>query len=135
MAWLSATPKEAKQSRRDTYHEDSPYREMIELSKYETYLVELWHEVGTIGNSGSGMMPLPWSEITAWANRFFGDALEDYELHMIREMSQHYCWEYSEASEPSRPCPKEIILEEVDAEAESKALGDALMSMFGKQST
>ncbi len=55
----------------------------------------------------------------------------DYELDMVMQLSREYCNEYHEATDPSRPCPKEIILEEVDGLEESTALGNALIAMFG----
>lgn len=138
------------------YAEGSPFLTPIELNEYESYLVGLWHEAGTVGQGGMGLAPLTWQEIVAWSDRFFTEesvewvqspsrrwmplllyvpTLSDWELQTIRAMSQEYCAEASENS-PSRPCPKEVVIEHVskeDAYSESMKLKEALLEMFGKK--
>ena len=105
-----------------------------------------------------GVAPLVWTEIIAWADRFYSEqyiqwvvqrigkrkpvrtpiiikqsTLEDYELEILMQLSREYCDEYHSATDPQRPCPKEIFLDEVDGEAESNALGEGLKSLFGIQ--
>lgn len=130
---------------------------MIELDYYEAYLIQLWHEAGTVSQTGMGIAPLTWAEITAWADRFFTEevvqwvksptkrwvpilvkeqALKDYELQIIRMLSQEYSSEYSMGSEQDRACPKEIVIEDItkeDAEANSNEMAERLLEMFGKK--
>ena len=133
------------------YQEGSPYLELIGLDEYEKHLVNLWYEAGAVGTSGMGVGALTWSELTVWADRFFSETyvewvksptrrwmpitvkqytLLDYELHIIKFLSQEYASEYSQ-NDPKRPCPKEIDVGQVDGVAESTAMGNAFISMFG----
>ena len=100
-----------------------------------------------------GATALPWSEIVAWAESHHSEylvewikdpvgnyhpittkhcSLADYELDCIWQMSAEYAAELSDNS-PTKSCPKEIVIEEIDSLAESTALGEALMQMFGKK--
>ena len=124
------------------------------LSQYEDYLVTLWREVGTVTQNGMGITPLAWTEIISWAEKFHKDSwieyieiddgmwqphvvtgsyLLDYELDILMMMSRDYVWESHTATEKNAECPIVIDLDEVDGEAESKAMGDALIAMFGNQ--
>lgn len=61
--------------------------------------------------------------------------LLDWELQMIRKMSQEYVSEYFQ-TDPSRPCPKEIILDDItedDKLANANSFEAALKSMFGAE--
>lgn len=134
------------------YVEGSPYLELCELTEYEKYLVSLWYESGAVSTNGMGVGALTWAELTCWADRFFSETyvewvksptrrwmpialkqhtLLDYELHIIKFLSQEYASEYSAASDPKRQCPKEIDIEQVDGKAESVAMGNAFISLFG----
>lgn len=134
------------------YVEGSPYLDLPYLDPYESQLVSYWYEVGTVSQAGMGLAPLTWQELTAWADRMFSEdvvewvksptkrwmpiitkqhTLLDYELQIIRQLSQEYCSEYSQASSPSRPCPKELSVAEVDSLANSTAMGNAFLEMFG----
>lgn len=165
MAWLNATPEKAECPRRETYTEGSPYLELPLLSEYEQSLVGYWFEAGTVEQTGSGLTSLSWQEIVAWANQFYKQpyvefvehprhsnrhkrtytpvvidqcALLDWELQMIKKLSQEYAAEYSQASSPSRECPKVIFLDEVsedDALANANAMADAFKTMFGSDSS
>jgi len=129
---------------------------MAPLSTYERWLAEIWHEVGTVGSGGMGITAISWEEIKAWAELFFKEeyiewvksptnrwmpvvmthtTLSDWELQTIRFLSSEYCSEASENA-PNRPCPKEIILEDIskdEAYAESMRLKESLLEMFGKK--
>jgi len=140
--------------------EGTAYLEPPELDDYEQHLVKLWREVGSVSQSGMGVAPLLWSEVIAWADRFYTEqyvewldsvtkdgegnvisvtkvphilkqnTLVDYELEIIMQLSREYCGEYHSASEPDAPCPKEIFLDEVDALAESTAFGEDFLAKF-----
>ena len=58
-------------------------------------------------------------------------SLEDYELEIIMQLSREYCSEYAEASDPARPCPREIFLDEVDGLENSNAILEGFMSLWG----
>lgn len=126
-------------------------------------MLALWTEAGTVSQGAGGILSLEWESITAWANHFYSEnyvewvehpkqskrhksvytpllltqcTLLDSELQLIRKLSQEYCAEYSNASDPSWPCPKTIDREEITedaAMANADALGEALKRMFGKQ--
>lgn len=139
------------------YSEDSPYKQLPFLSQYEQLLVEYWHEIGFVSQTTGGITALSWNEIVTWANQFYSETvteyiddgcgvfipqaiqectLLDYELKLIRQLSLEYSSEYSAATVPSRPCPKEIDLDALSEEvklAESNALGQALLELFGKK--
>lgn len=60
--------------------------------------------------------------------------LLDWELQMIKRMSQEYVHEYSQ-TDPSRPCPKEIIFDDITEDAKlanANSFETAFKSMFGK---
>lgn len=57
--------------------------------------------------------------------------LEDYELEIIMQLSREYCDEYHSATDPSRPCPKEIFLDEVDNMAEADAMLAGFKALLG----
>lgn len=59
--------------------------------------------------------------------------LTDWELQMIKRLSQEYVAEYFNNAVDA-PCPKEIYIEDLSVEEKldnSKALGDSLKAMFG----
>ena len=63
-------------------------------------------------------------------------SLEDYELEIIMQLSREYCAEYSEATDPLRPCPREIFLDEVtkeEAVENANAIQDMFMKNWGRQ--
>lgn len=151
LAWLSVTPEKAEKPRRESYHEDSPYLQLISLTDYELHLVGLWQEAGSVGQGAGGLTPLAWSEVVSWSDKFYSEeslewvqsptkrwmpvvsktsTLLDYELKIVRDLSQEYCSEYADTSS-HRECPKYVEADEVDSLMESTAMGDALMSMFG----
>lgn len=96
-----------------------------------------------------GVAPLVWTEIISWANQFYYEdivqwvgehpvvqrrcVLEDYELEIIMQLSREYCAEYGEATDPQRPCPREIFLDEVDAEANADAILEGFKQLFNVQ--
>lgn len=159
-AWLNATPKDTEKPRRETYTQGSPYLEMAILSSYEQHILELWYKAGTVTQGANGIVPLPWDEIIAWANKFHSETyiqwvehprhskrhkvayspvvhtectLLDFELELIRRLSQEYCSGYAAAYEDI-PCPKEVVLEDLSDEAklENAEAMKAGFSMFKK---
>ena len=118
-------------------------------------------QVGTVQQTSGGLVSLDWQEIIAWANHFHKEvvvemiehprhslrhkrqytpvviercSLVDWELEQIKKLSQEYSAEYSQASDPSRECPKPIFLDEVseeDALANANAMAEAF-KMFSQ---
>lgn len=155
-AWLNAVPDGQKgdpKPRRSQFPEGSAYLDPPHLSSYEEHLVGLWREAGTISQKGMGIGALDWDVLIAWAERFYSDSfiewvknpdnkrhkpipliikyctLPDIDLQIIRQMSQEYVWMSHEATLPNYPCPKEILTEEVDAEANAEDIYDGLKSL------
>lgn len=143
---MNATPREQDKTRRETVSE--AHQELVYLDEYEQHLIKLWREVGSVSQGGMGVAPLVWTEIIAWADKFYFEdvvqmisgypvvirkcVLEDYELEIIMQLSREYCSEYAEAVDPQRPCPKEIFLDEVNALENSNAILETFRSFWGK---
>ena len=134
LAWLNATPEGSKKSRRESYSEGgdgSPFLILPELDSAE-YLVQYWHEAGTVGQGAAGPIALSWQEIRAWRqeNQY---TLSLFEIAAIRRLSDEYVGEYYSASDKSRPAPYQgVTLEDIDRTAiNNKVKG--IMSMFKKQ--
>lgn len=70
MGWLNVTPEKQDKPRREQYTEGSPQLDLPFLSSYEQTLVGYWIETGQVTSLGTGLSPLTWTEIDAWANRF-----------------------------------------------------------------
>jgi len=145
------------------YVEGHPEAVMIPLTRYERHLLELWYECGTIAQGANGLMPLDWNQIESWANQFYSETyiewvehprhsnrhkrlytpipikqctLLDSELKLIRRLSQEYSSEYSLASDPLRPCPKDVsdeVVPEIVAEANAENMLEGFQALFGKQ--
>lgn len=155
-AWLNATPdgqKDNPQPRRTKYAEGSPYLSPPDLNSYEEYLVSLWREAGTASQKGMGIDVLEWSELIAWAERFYSETiiewvknpdnkrhkpvpilikyctLPDVDLQIIRQMSQEYCWMAHEATDPKCECPKEVRVEDDDPERNAEDMLAALRQL------
>ncbi len=136
---------------------------MIELSEYEHHILSLWTECGTVAQGAGGLLPLEWPSIVAWANQFYSEdlvewlehprnskrhkrvytpivtrhcVLFDSELNLIRTLSQEYSNEYSCANDPLRPCPREIVEEDIPEEvkeANANNMLDGMKMLFGGQ--
>lgn len=62
--------------------------------------------------------------------------LLDYELKLIRKLSQEYAAEYAQASDKARVCPKDIYIEDVseeDARNNADAMEQALLDLFSEK--
>lgn len=113
---------------------------------------------------GMGVTSLEWGEIRSWAELFHSDTyiewcdnpettadvvlppsaipvkqitLTDWELQQVKRLSEEYCSEYHAATEPSRPCPRDIFIEDVSDEVameNAKAMAQGFRDLFGKGS-
>lgn len=136
MAWLNATPKDEKKSRREQLSEGGESSPLLFLPPIDgaEYLIELWHECGTVESHSGGITPLSWKELNqfvenqyttteqAWVD--IGDdaqqlkeqricLIEPWEIALIKTLSDEYSSEYHQASDRDRPAPyKEIEVSE-----------------------
>lgn len=133
MAWLHATPEGAKKSRRETLlegGEGSPLLTMPELNE-SAYIIDLWHEAGTVASGGMGLSPLSWTEIKNWIDAVELD-LSTWELLTIKFLSSEYCSEYGLASDKNRAAPFEEI-EDIDREALGSKFKNILRGFASKE--
>lgn len=152
-AYLNTTPSGEEQPRKTKYPLGSPYLDRTLLSPYAESLLILWQEAGTVAQGGQINSGLTWLEITSWANRFYSEEciewvlspnnryvpinktkciLMDYELILIKDISQTYAYELS-CTSPTRECP--IVLKVEDNEEvlikNADNMEAALIAMFG----
>lgn len=100
------------------------------------YILNLWHEAGTVGSSGMGIMRLSWQEIKAWLEvRDINEELPlaPWEIDLVRELSAEYAGEYSLASDKTREAPYTVgDIKEIDRSAIASKVKNVL-SGFKKQ--
>ncbi len=110
MAWLNATKEGEKQSRRESLLEGGEGSPLLLMPPvYEGhYLIELWHEAGTLESNGMGISKLSWQEINGWLSvrQKVGDPpLLHWEVELVRKLSEEYSSEYNQASDKNREAP------------------------------
>jgi hypothetical protein len=71
MGWLDCTPEGKETSRRASYAEGSPLKELPFLSSYERTIAGYWLEAGQVTQTANGPVTITWDEIDAWARRFY----------------------------------------------------------------
>lgn len=79
-----------------------------------------------------GITRLSWKEIDAWLNvrEKIGEIpLKDYEVSLIRQMSEAYSSEYSQASDKAHPAP--YSAETLDGHIDRAAVKNKLTSILG----
>lgn len=85
------------------------------------YLIQLWHAAGTISTGGMGVARLSWPEIDGWLNvrNKIGDPkLLNWEVEIVRQLSEEYAGEYNLASDKDREPPYQTeSLEDLDRAA------------------
>ena len=67
-----------------------------EMPDADSFIIELWQEVGFNLNVGSGAYPLTWSEIDSFSNRL-ALPLTQFESSQLMMMSREYCHWLSKA--------------------------------------
>lgn len=87
------------------------------------YLVPLLFEAGTVEQNGMGISPLSWQEIDSWLSTT-GLNVTTWELLTLKQMSEAYAAEFSQANKPDRPAPYSHIVapDEIDREAVAKKI-------------
>lgn len=127
LAWLAAQPEGSDKSRRESLldgGEGSPLLIMPDVGAAE-YIIDFWHDAGTIGHASNGIAPLSWQEIQAWLS-LNEIVLSNFEIRMIRVLSQEYCGEYYAASDKDRPAPHEITEDMLDRVAVGNKIKNVL---------
>lgn len=81
LGWLNAIPEKGDKSRREERVKGSPETEIPFLSSYEQTLVAYWIEAGQVTSLGTGLAPLTWVEIDAWAKRFYTEQYVEWVEH------------------------------------------------------
>lgn len=127
LAWLNATPEGSKKSRLKAFREQDEESNFLKLPPMEgaDHLVGYLMESGIAMSNGMGLTPLTWQELESWL-RVTGLPLSTWEKLMLREMSEAYVNEFSQASAKDRPAPYVYTVDEIDREAVS----DKLKSLF-----
>jgi hypothetical protein len=127
LAWLNATPDGSKKSRLKSFKEQDEDHNLLNLPEIvgASHLLSYLMEVGVAMSSGMGLMPLSWQEIDSWL-RVTELPLTTWEKIVLRELSETYVNEYSQASEKDRPAPYVHRVDEIDR----AAVSDKLKSVF-----
>lgn len=131
-------PEKAKESRQKSIkaaNEDSFLLKMPDVAEGE-YLIPMLFEAGLVSQSGMGVAPLSWQEIQAWLN-CTGLQLHTWEVTTLKQMSEAYAGEFSQASKPEaeapyKYAPEEYVEQEIDHEAVCNKLKSAFKSLMQK---
>ena len=104
-----------------------------ELFPAFSYLLELFYLSGQATQTGMGLVPLSWREFQAFREENRLD-LTLWERETIMRMSAAYCAEYSKSSDPSRPAPYRVIVDESEVDKVAKAMRiRSALSLFRKK--
>lgn len=74
-------------------------------------LLEFFYLSGQCIQTGSGLVPLTWTEIKNFREENDLDMMV-WEREILKKMSEAYCGEYARASDPKRPNPYSPVKEE-----------------------
>ncbi len=104
--------------------------EMPEVDPSFGYLLELFFLSGQAMSTGMGLVPLSWQEMKAFIEVNKLKYLTLWEIGTLKRMSDAYCSEYNQASEPSRQAPyrNDIDIEDVvDLEEDDPLVQQVIM--------
>lgn len=120
LAWLDASPKGQKKSRRYYFSQDdaSNYINMPDVAGL-THIVHLFLEI--IGPYMGGLEALSMSEIKAWSE-LSGVELTPWEAVTIRNMSRAYVVQFNRSNDSMEAPPYYEDTGQVDVSAKFKAL-------------
>ena len=122
-AWLDATPKADKISRRE-YYKDS-YLTRAQPETYCVWLVQFSIECGQISQASMGITSLSWQELKAWQ-----DVTCNYNIwtaQAIKELSLCYVSEYKASVDPTRPSALQAYVDQLE---QRKRVSNQLKQMF-----
>lgn len=133
MAWLHATPEGSKKSRLKSFKdldENSSFLKLPDIEGAE-YMVSLLSEVGFVMGTGMGVVPITWTELTNWLNAT-GLNLSVWEKLTLKEMSEVYASELSQATAKDHPAPYVYAAEAApeDVEVQRQQVASKLKNVF-----
>lgn len=124
LGWYNSTPEGEKESRAQKFKTQHEGLELdLPVCRAE-YLVPLFVEAGMFVSTGSGIVPLSWSNIKDWMECTERN-LSLWEKKVLREMSKHYVYEYYEATKKDRDAPYQSEMTEELLLAKRKAVASA----------
>lgn len=95
----------------------------------ESYLLQIWFDLGMIGSGAMGAIQLSAQEIQAWSS-LSGIELEPWEYTCIRKMSSVYLSMLSKGENPDEPPPHGDPINEFDRNAVQKKVVNAFKSFL-----
>lgn len=97
------------------------------------YLLGFFFASGQVIQNGMGIAPLTWQEIKAY-NEVNELQMCTWEMGLIKRMSEVYCSEYAQSSDPKRPSPYEVEVEQnVETELAKAKLFRNVLNGFKKR--
>jgi hypothetical protein len=98
------------------------------LPHVDSYLIDVWHELGRALSGGYGLVPLTFTEIKAYSDSVY--ELNSFDCSMLSRMSREYVSEQAAASQDAnRPAPHEG---KANIEAIRSNVAKSLKAMFNR---
>lgn len=106
MGWLHAIPEGRRKSRAKALQEADAESNTLVLPDIGdgAYVIGMLQEAGLASSSGMGPTPLTWQEIEAW-QRVTDSKPSLWDRLMIKELSEAYVAELTQATDLNRPDP------------------------------
>ena len=96
------------------------------MPQVDSYLIDVWHELGRALSGGYGLVPLTFTEIKAYSDSVY--ELNSFDCSMLSRMSREYVTEQAAASQDAnRPAPHEG---KANIEAMRNNVAQAFKAMF-----
>jgi hypothetical protein len=95
----------------------------------ESYLLQIWFDLGMVGSGAMGAIQLSAQEITAWSN-LSGVELEPWEFACIRKMSAAYLRHLNEGENPESLPPYGDPINEFDRNVVEKKVVNAFKAFL-----
>lgn len=134
LAWLHATPRDDKKSRKEQLESSTARAHLLELPEVGVagYLLTLWWEAGTVSKNAGGIDGLTWTEIESWVRTVELD-LSLWEKLTIKSISDAYANEYSLGSDKDRPAPYCSLPLDFDRNEMGKQVVNVMSSIMSRQ--
>jgi hypothetical protein len=130
LAWLDAVPDMGKGSERKTRHtllkeHDSP---LVQLPDVEDgFIVEWMNEVGWYQVGMSGLIPITWTELNAWATMTSTNVTPSESILMMN-LSKAYVGQFNQSDDRNTPAPF------TEVQISQEQLGNKLKAILRNQS-
>jgi len=95
----------------------------------ESYLLQIWFDLGMVGSGAMGAIQLTAQEISAWSN-LSGVELEAWEFACIRKMSAAYLRHMNEGENPDSLPPYGDPINEFDRNVVQKKVVNAFKAFL-----